>query len=1014
MTIFEPGLTHPVESLQDFEERLISALPAWEPRSEPVKLVVSSKSLQRHWVRRLAKAKGAVLGVDICTYTTWINEILQGTEREWAHRSAWVEYQTRRMAMDEPVLRRALGDLDQGLDLVVRMVHEFLDAGFLSAHSDAILEAIREWPQSATLGVGSGVAPRVAALVRVARRLAAELESRAPHVLPTAIDAAISRLEAVGSDACPHRGIVFLGFSDATGKVADLLEAAQRFLGASVAIEMPPNPAHPMERDPGVLFAAPYHDRFSGRWGPAVGQGRAPDVLRWFAADDPFAEAQAVAAEVRRAVGEGVSPENIGLIVRSFAGWASPLRRALSGAGVPYSGVDAEGIGGGASRRMQGIMRCLEDGLEADAGIWATACDFGLDSRERLAFDALGVRTVADIATRLKPGESVSLEAREGIGRVDGEVRTPRARLYSDEATAIHQGAIQFVECFSGWPEKADVAVHLSSLQVALSDGLSVPGDDPLWDAVHALAVQFDPVDEIERSEWIRLVVHALQPLASRAIGGVGGGVSILDATEARGRTFERLFVLGLNRGQFPRLVREDPLMPDSARQALQQFLPDLRLKRIGIHEERFLFAQLVASSPHVTLSCSRNDVRGVQIHESSFLVELKLHKTLEEEARISVTERPAWEVSKAKGLRGLGIESAFESQPGHQDLCRLALARHGREAVHGPYLGQVGPALGPVDPRQREMYVTTVESVAQCPWRAFVEKHLGVRERPDPHRSLPEVSGHLLGRVVHKVVERMVNATIQDSVLAVGEARPLIWPSESTLTAWIIEAAEACLASDGVAWRGFSKAVVVPAMAALSELQTLDGDLEGVWGAERKFEVAIADGLTIAFKADRLDVIDGQPVLTDIKLGKPPTVHKTAETRRTKVIEGVRQGRLLQGILYARAQPASAGRYLYIKPSMDVPERSFIFKGDDSEMNQALELIVREVDQAVQNGHFFPRVSEATVDKIPNACGHCSVRETCIVEDSALRRTLMESMAEAGPGSDTVSLWFRGQGGAE
>ena len=85
-----------------------------------------------------------------------------------------------------------------------------------------------------------------------------------------------------------------------------------------------------------------------------------------------------------------------------------------------------------------------------------------------------------------------------------------------------------------------------------------------------------------------------------------------MDVTQARGRTFEHLFLLGLNRGEFPRTVREDPVFPDTLRRLLGRegygVLPDLPVKRSGFDEERFLFAQLLASAPRVTLSWQEAD----------------------------------------------------------------------------------------------------------------------------------------------------------------------------------------------------------------------------------------------------------------------------------------------------------------------------------------------------------------------------------------------------------------------
>ena len=80
---------------------------------------------------------------------------------------------------------------------------------------------------------------------------------------------------------------------------------------------------------------------------------------------------------------------------------------------------------------------------------------------------------------------------------------------------------------------------------------------------------------------------------------------------EARGRTFDHLFVVGLNRDQFPRAVREDPLLPDDLRRVLARVLPDVPVKARGFDEERYLFAQLLSAAPAVTLSWQSADEDG-------------------------------------------------------------------------------------------------------------------------------------------------------------------------------------------------------------------------------------------------------------------------------------------------------------------------------------------------------------------------------------------------------------------
>src|SRR5262249_22152963 len=87
-----------------------------------------------------------------------------------------------------------------------------------------------------------------------------------------------------------------------------------------------------------------------------------------------------------------------------------------------------------------------------------------------------------------------------------------------------------------------------------------------------------------------------------------------------RARTFDHLFVLGLNRDVFPRIVREDPLLPDALRAVLRGVLPDVPIKATGFDEERYLFAQLLSAAPAVTLSWQAADDDGKPLAASPLL----------------------------------------------------------------------------------------------------------------------------------------------------------------------------------------------------------------------------------------------------------------------------------------------------------------------------------------------------------------------------------------------------------
>jgi len=1011
MDSFAPSSVVPIYDNRDFEDLLLESLPQWSPGAPPVRVVVSSESLRRHWIRRIAVAHGAVLGVEVVTHTQYLRQFLRASSLEWRNRPLWIDHRIRAIADEMHTLRSVLGSLENGYGIVTKAIVELRDAGFEPGLVEAMLESVQAWPRRPGLGVGSQVAPRVTDLIRVAERLDSELEQLPASSMAQAVRAAVEVLREKGDVNLPSSMLVFIGFCDATGSIADLLEAARRYADGVLTIEVPARPTNPQERDPGAVFAQPYHSRFEAHFGAPVGVQKVAKAVSWSRAVDPYQEAQEVAQLVLKDLDAGIAPEDIGVVVRSFTGWETPLRRALSGSAIPYSAIGGAGLGGAEERRVGAIVSTLLLGRDAVPAQWLTACGQESDARGALAMDEAGVRTLQEIPERFGSAEGrIRLSASAGIAMVEGQSRRARASLSGKEVEGIRRRALCLLDVFTDWPETAPAAVHWEHLGRSLKEGLAVKTDHLVMDVLRDVSEQIVPTASLSQEEVIRLFTSALVGMDRRPLGGAGGGVALLDATEARGRTFSRLYVLGLNRGEFPRMVREDPLLPDAARRALRVFLPDLREKKIGVQEERFLFAQLISASDHVHLSCSERDIRGSENHPSSLLVELQLESVLCAPIPVTISTAQEWEAGVHRGVAGGSPVDALTVAGGHQSIIDL---NGSREAAFGAYCGNVGPVVLEADSRRRDLFVTAVEAVARCPWSAFMGQHLGVRDRPDPRGALPSVSGHLLGRVVHQVIERVVEAAVgAEPRQGADDAVSLAWPSASTLEAWIVESADECLRADGVGWRGFSRAVVGPAAAALSLLRELDGDLQGVWASEAEFKIDVGGCGEIAFKADRLDVVDGRPTVTDFKLGRLPTNHKKPETREKKILEAVRAGRLLQGPLYARTTANAVGRYLYINPDHEGPVRSFEFSSGDTEIQEALDAVVAEVRETIATGAFFPRVSEARDDKIPSACEYCTYREACIVGDSGLRRRLLSIMKDepANPAEEArLALWWRG-----
>jgi RecB family exonuclease len=380
-------------------------------------------------------------------------------------------------------------------------------------------------------------------------------------------------------------------------------------------------------------------------------------VLSAFTAFGAEAEAREVARRLRRLLdggGREMRPEGLAIVARDFGPYRLALRRHLRRLGVPFSGVGERGALLPGGRRASAVLDLLRWGPEVAADRWLDACaslpaELRVDLR--LALRALGAARLRDVAAlRGKAfAGGVALPVRQGLATApagwarqarpaeeepatappapadppevappvddddddDGEGRAvARARRISGDR--LRQGVLLAVglhDRLQAWPRLA-AAAHLDWLRGLLAD-LGLDGDpaEPLAAAMAELQRELPGELELSSEELRLLLARALGDGGRCAMGGEGGGVQVLSVAEARGRTFEHLFLLGLNRGAFPRPLPEDPLLPDGVRQVLLPLLPDLPLARDGFDDERHAFAQLLSAAPAVCLSwCVADD----------------------------------------------------------------------------------------------------------------------------------------------------------------------------------------------------------------------------------------------------------------------------------------------------------------------------------------------------------------------------------------------------------------------
>ncbi len=1048
---------------QATERALLAEIERLHPRrldglAVPLRVVVPSASLRRHLGRRLmVEHARALAGVTLQTLAGTALEIVERAGETRLMGEAAFQVLVRRRARAEPLLRRELADLQDGYRAVEAAVRDLLDAGFEAPHREVVEDKLAS--------LSGLVTPRrlqrVAELARVAAAVSDDLEELGACRLAQVPQLATAVLRTRGPSVLPTRAVLVHGFADATGVASDLIEALLTVLGGALLLDRPPDPADPARDDVGVAFLERFAGRFGGFAARTAGGPAQPGRVTVMEAPTGEAEIRHLAAKVRALLDGGAVPEGIAVVARELGPVASLVRRHFARLGIPLAGGGAGLPGGEAWRRSRMLAELLRGGAEATAELWLEARRPGAAGDGELlpglrALGAVGLADVAALETRGLPEEGIELPL---SAPPDGDEPARRRRVTSSRLREAGREGDALLRWLGDWPAAGSASTHLGrTLGVVTRLGWKTTAApvEPAVAALAQLAAELPDGLELGRDEWIEEAARRLEHVGAAPLGGPGGGVQVLTAMEARGRTFEHLFVVALNRGVFPRVVQEDALLPDTVRGHLAaEVLREFPVRARGLDEERYLFAQLIAAAGAVELSWSAS-IDGAKASPSPFVVRLcregrvrsvpvadVLHLPPADE-RDFLAPRPAFEhallAAHRTGRAGLAPLLAAARDEGRaraalerDDGTRWAEARLrvleeidavGATAGPGPWAGLMGAAAW----SGRLPSVTALELIAACPFQALLVRRLRVEAAVDPRHGLPDPGGAGLGLLVHGVLERIVTragAAAGGSLVEVEAGQPTAvpWPSDDDLGRMLRGQAAAVAGALGMSAHGVATLLAARARPFLDVARRADwgaGDVVGdVLGAEVSGEAPV-EGVDepLRFRADRVDRTAAGLLLVDYKSGRPPSAAKGEGKRQEHLLERIARGAALQGPAYAAAASSlpTKGRYLYLRPDISGPEESRLVETSpaDPEVEAAFSRAVGVIARAWRSGAFFPRVEEAN-GAVPSACRWCEVREACLRDDSGFRSRLVGWVGGADTGTSEVAqsaaeLWWLGR----
>jgi hypothetical protein len=655
---------------------------------------------------------------------------------------------------------------------------------------------------------------------------------------------------------------------------------------------------------------------------------------------------------------------------------------------------------------------------------------------------------------------------------VGSPATSARVRVSGRDLQDLFEAAGAFIEASAQLPQRAPVQ---SGKQVLLSL-VRLLDDDPPPGVVAALeGIAAPPGFEVSRAELLSLAEDALGGLDRGSLGGPGAGVALLSLREARARTFDRLFILGANRGSFPKAASDDPLLPERERVRLRPALP--LLPKVGGDPagERHAVAQLISASPSVTLVWQTVDAGGRAATPSPLVSYLLRDLGSEAGLPVALSALPAElpipspieDYVMRAGLYGsreelasllpLALASADPcGSPGDPHApARMASARLGllhevdpqpgsdegkaRWAALGPFLGQVGAVGDAEDPRRRNFSARSLEGLATCPWQSFLTIYLGLKDLPDPAANIPQVDVRLVGLLVHQVLEDLV---CDRGLLAGGDLADVLAreagvrvpkPSPEQLAERCLAASRVLLRSEGLVLPGLAELLAQRAIGFI-EQAFADGPLPPFSGgggsvpdagAHRPEIVGVeVDGLAevagqkIGFRADRVDRIGDELVFVDYKSGRALSKALRQSTRDRDYFKAVAQGRKLQAAIYSSAcgPEVSRGRYVFLRPDVLAGARRVDHDASDSELDEALTAAVSTLASGLHGGQLFPRLVGPNAEKESPACARCSVSSACVRGDSSARGRLVRYAAELAPGEAPIfdDLWRLPQRGRD
>ncbi len=791
------------------------------------------------------------------------------------------------------------------------------------------------------------------------------------------------------------------------------------------------NPEVPDE--PGPFAEGAGADAADRNENPRPGENGTHGFCRLVTVSGSNDEIDVVAKEILALVHEQRIPlHEIGVVARTLGGYEDVLSRVFSAHGIPIQATLRRPLS--QYPFPQTLLRLLSlrlsdfdrnatfDVLQAPFVNWQTVCP-GLSTPRPDAWEQMsrqiGIEKGAQDWDRL-------------VGMFEPGVSMPRREeIPGEEARNLWHVVQQFTRLLGVFPEEAGWDVFTDLTRSLVNHVLSASPRDALrmedgseettegsrravlecLSEIRTLTRVSGPVHYAEFLETLRRFMEvAWNPWQPE------NGVRVVDAMAARGLSFRVLFVIGLTDHVFPRHIREDGFLRDSARRFLDVHLGfKIQEKARGYDEEKLLFYLLMhAAREKVVLVAQRSDEEARPTVPSWYLQEVErcLPGLAPEEVPRSVRQQPQagpyadesrWTprerlVRYVLDRREPG--QATEGESAWWQVVQKGLAALREQESDRSHLNAYDGITGPLPEHWEFLSVhglspTRLEPYATCPFQYFARTVLGL----DVPRTAPLSQGLSaldVGTLLHGILKEWYDRLVQNGWFA------QVVPSDEQPLDVLKQVAESVFVDferenpvgPALLWEMQQEHL----MALLERLLEQDMREMGhewrpvLFEVPLKGEMTMSQGTTPIPIAGRLDRVDWSPSrrqyrIIDYKFTKGRVMTNQQLTR--EVMRGTRLQPLFYMELAGQGIPpllaerlGEEGRgvtcegvwFYVIAPRELSEERGFVPVAFSSDMRDAitsqLEATMTVLVQGIREGKFFI---------VPGRhCEWCSVKSLC------------------------------------